>query len=127
MHPIQIILVGFALFGLFRVWSRRRRQVGPGATLVFWTLIWLAVIGGTVYPAATTVIARFFGVTRGADLVLYLAMALVFYQLFRVYARFEDYDRQISLLIRMQSLQRFEQEFGPFPPREAAPASPPPV
>jgi len=114
MHPIQIVLLVFAVLALLRVWRRRRVRPVRKLPLVLWSLAWLGVVATALAPDATNVLARLFGVGRGADLVLYLAMLLVFHLLFRAHARIEDHEHQLSVLARMEALRRFEGEYGPF-------------
>ena len=59
---------------------------------------------GILLPATTTKIASFFGVGRGVDVILYLAVSLLFYLVFRIYVMIEDIRREITKVVRMVAL-----------------------
>lgn len=126
MTAIQIVLVGFALFAMSRVVLRFRRGGLPLAYLVLWSLFWLAVIVVVLLPDTAGAVAALLGVGRGADVVIYLALVLLFYLLFRMFARLEELERQITLVVRAAALKELDQRTsdasGPSAPR--SPESP---
>ena len=108
MSAIQIVLVAFAVFAFSRAVMGLRRgtlTVGPFA---LWALFWIAVIVVALRPETTAAVARVAGVGRGADLAIYLALMLVFFLLFRLFARIEELERQLTRLVRAQALKDIE-------------------
>ena len=71
---------------------------------MFWTLIWVIGIIGILHPATTSRIASLIGVGRGVDAIIYLALSLLFYLVFRLYVMIEDVRREITTLVREISL-----------------------
>ncbi len=55
-------------------------------------------------PDATTNIAHFLGVGRGADLVFYVSLLFLFVACFHFYLRFKRTEEQITLLTRELAL-----------------------
>ncbi|HJV32728.1 MAG TPA: DUF2304 family protein [Patescibacteria group bacterium] len=105
MTVIQIILTLFAAFGFGAAVSRFRRG-GIGAKQLFlWSLLWAAVLVVVLRPETASDVARRLGVGRGADVVVYLAIAALFYLQFRLFARVEDQERQITRLARELALK----------------------
>jgi hypothetical protein len=119
MSAIQIGLVAFAVFALSRVILRFRKGGLPLVHLVTWFLFWAAVIVAVVRPATTTAIASLVRVGRGADLVMYVSVVVLFYALFRMFGRIEELERQITRVVRAAALKELDE-------RPAAPAPPPP-
>ncbi len=105
MHKIQVLLICFALFALSRVFLSFRRGGMPVPHLMVWVAFWAGVIFVVVQPETTSTIARVLGVGRGADVVIYLALALLFYLLFRMLGKIEDLERQITRVVRAAALR----------------------
>jgi hypothetical protein len=108
MTVIQIVLILFAVFGFAAAVSRYRRGGLSFRQLALWSLLWLGVAAVASRPDAATIVARRLGVGRGADVVVYLALAAAFYLLFRLLARLEDHERQITRLTRELALKGLE-------------------
>jgi len=105
MHPIQWIILLFAAVAETAVLAGfRRRRVSPRG-IVFWTLMWLLVGVVAVWPDVTYVVADLVGITRGADLVLYLGLLLVFLILFRGAVRMEKIERDLAAIVRVLALR----------------------
>jgi hypothetical protein len=126
MSVIQLILVAFAVFAVSRVVIRFRRGGLPIVHLVLWTLFWSATIVVALRPSTTSRVASALGVGRGADVVVYLALVLVFYLLFRSFGRIEELERQITRVVRAAALRELEEEMSKRPPPVPRPPPPPP-
>jgi small membrane protein len=105
MSAIQIVLVAFAVFAFSRAVIGLRRGTLTVAPFVLWSLFWAAVVVVALRPETTAAVARVFGVGRGADLAIYLALMLVFFLLFRLFAKIEDLERQLTQFVRAQALK----------------------
>lgn len=100
LTAIQIVLLIFVIFFLSRVYLRSREKVISAKTALFWTLVWLLALVGVLLPATTTKIADFFGVGRGVDVIVYLAISILFYLIFRIYVMIEDLRRDLTKIVR---------------------------
>jgi hypothetical protein len=71
---------------------------------LLWSLLWLAI--GVVFwqPEITSRLALFFGIGRGADLIVYVAIVVIVYLLFRLFVRVDKMDRQMTKLVRSLAL-----------------------
>jgi hypothetical protein len=108
MTTIQIVLCSCAALALWRVFHRFRRGGLPLLHLALWSLVWTGVMFVSLQPNATSAVARVLGVGRGADAVIYLALVLLFYVVFRVLGKIENLDRQITRLVRATALKELE-------------------
>ena len=96
MTRIQIVLILFVMFAIATALLRGRKKRGGALWTGFWVLVGIIVL----VPGVTTRIAEFLGVGRGADLVLYAGMVLVFYILFRGFVRIEAMEGTITKLVQ---------------------------
>lgn len=97
---IQIILFVFIAFAISRVVMQLRQGNLTIRAFSFWTAIFLAALIGIVYPQITSKAARFLGIGRGADAVIYISIALLFYLVFRISIAIEDIRHEISEIVR---------------------------
>jgi hypothetical protein len=105
MNPIQIVLILFAVFAWSRAVNALRRGTLALTPFLLWTIFWVAVVVVVVRPETTAVLAHVFGVGRGADLAIYLALMLVFFLLFRLFAKIEELERQLTRFVRSEALK----------------------
>lgn len=108
MSVIQLVLIVFAGFGFGAAAKRFRRGGLTRLQLALWSLLWAAVIAVVLRPESASFLARSLGVGRGADVVVYLSIAALFYLLFRLFGRLEDHERQITALTRELALRDLE-------------------
>ena len=113
MSVIQLVLIVFAGFAFGAAVSRFRRGGLSRLQLALWSLLWIAVVAVVLRPQTASDLARWLGVGRGADVVVYLAIAALFYLQFRQFARLEDHERQITALTRELALKDLKE-----PPHE---------
>ncbi len=101
---IQILLGIFVLLVLARVVWRYIRHDIRGRELVWWGLFWLAVLAAVAAPQTTDVMAQWVGVARGADLLVYVSVLVLFYIVFRLLIHIERIERDITILSRAVAL-----------------------
>ncbi|HLC70328.1 MAG TPA: DUF2304 family protein [Patescibacteria group bacterium] len=103
---IQYLLVLIFLYGLVRSITRFRHKEFSKTNLVVWIILWLVGIVVVLIPDVTFSIARVFGVGRGADLVVYLSLAVLFLVVFRLVSKTEKMERDITKLTRKIALEK---------------------
>jgi hypothetical protein len=104
------------------------RGVARKRIVIFWLTVWAVGSIAIVWPHSTAVVAHALGIGRGADLVLYSSVLVMFVAFFYVYTRFRRVDRQLTLLVRRLAIQNPQP--GLLPPMGAGggqPALPPPA
>ena len=105
---IQLVLIAFALFALLRVFAQYRAQKVSSGWFCTWTLLWVLVIVVVLVPDVTNFFAAAAGVGRGADLVVYVSLAVLFYSLFRLAVRQEQLHRELTELVRKIAVENAE-------------------
>ncbi len=105
MNMAQFIFLALMILAMVVVILRyRQRRIGAIGFLL-WLLLWAAASVTVLFPGGTIAMAHFLGIGRGADLVMYLGLILIFYLLFRVYVRLEKIDREMTQLVRATALR----------------------
>lgn len=102
---IQVILIIFFLFAIFKVLSRYSNGGLTASESALWVVFWLLAVVVVFSPNSTVTLAKFLGVGRGADAVVYLSVALLFFIVFRIFVRLEKIDRQLTKLVRHNALK----------------------
>ena len=102
----QIVIIAFALFAWSRAVLRFRDRAISVRELVLWSVLWAAAIFVMLLPGTTDLVASLLGATRGADVVVYVSIALLFYLAFRLYVKLEQMEREITALVRELALSR---------------------
>lgn len=103
---IQIVLTGFLLFALSRVLLQLRQGKLTVGEFLFWAGLFILALAGVLDPELTSYIAKVLGIGRGADVVLYTSIALIFYLIFRLSIGLEEIRREITELVRKIALER---------------------
>ena len=101
---IQVLLSFFLLFALSRVVVQVRGAKISIGSFLFWSALFIFALVGVLDPNLTSFVAKFLGIGRGSDVVLYISIALLFYLLFRLSIALEETRREITELVRKISL-----------------------
>lgn len=108
MLTIQILLLFFFFFAILKIGGRWRGGEITGRGAILWVIFWLLAAVVALEPDATFYLARAVGIGRGADLVVYLALTLIFFLLFRIIVKVEKINRDITKLTRRMALKEKE-------------------
>ncbi|OGH68332.1 MAG: hypothetical protein A3I29_04705 [Candidatus Magasanikbacteria bacterium RIFCSPLOWO2_02_FULL_44_11] len=104
MLPIQYILIAFFLLAFIKVIRRFRNEEATLVSTAGWLFFWVIAGAVVLLPDSTFFLARLVGVARGADLVVYAALVLLFFIVFRNMVAHEKLQRDVTLLTRKLSL-----------------------
>lgn len=102
---MQIILLMFFGFASGKAIVRYRAGDMGFSGVFFWLLFWVAGAIVVIWPDATFYFAKIFGIGRGADLIVYAGLALVFFLVFRLMATVERQKKEITELTRRIALK----------------------
>lgn len=105
---IQVLFSVIILIFLFRTWERKKKSAIITQEAVWWSLFWLLAAGVLWIPDSTTRVANLLGIGRGADLVSYVGLLVLFYMIFRAYVRMEKMERDITKLVRKIALDEHD-------------------
>jgi hypothetical protein len=74
--------------------------------MFFWIIFWMVVGVIVLYPGITSFFAQMVGVGRGADLVIYLSIILIFYIIFQLTVKIEKIERNITKIVRTVAINQ---------------------
>ena len=103
---IQGFAIIFAVFALSRVILRFKERAVSFRELIFWSVLWLAMILIAFLPGISGFIANIFGIGRGVDVLVYVSIIVLFYVLFRLYVKLDSMEQEITKLVRIVSLEK---------------------
>ncbi len=106
----QIILSIFLLFALSRVYLRFRGGDVSLIGFIFWTCLFGSAVLIVLFPSFSGAIARFMGIGRGVDAVIYTSIVLLFYLVFRLYIYLQDIRQEITELVQKLALKENEKK-----------------
>lgn len=109
MSVIQIGALIFFTFSLSRVVLRWRDGSQSNRDFIVWIILWISLAIIVIFPEITARIARWVGIGRGVDVVLYAAVALLFYNAFRTNVMIERLDQAITQIVRKEAIKDITQ------------------
>ena len=104
---IQIITTIVVLYLITRVGSKLKRKEINFKEAVFWGVLWFSVGVVVLYPQLADKVASYVGLqtATGIDLVVYIAVGLAFYLIFRLFVHIERIERDITKVVRHIALK----------------------
>lgn len=105
IKPIVALLVIFVLFAWSRVILRFRDRKVNQKELVFWSLLWLTMLVVVILPGKTTYIAHLLGMGRGFDAMVFIAIVVLFYVIYRLYIKANETEQELTEIIRQMALR----------------------
>lgn len=97
---IKIFILIFILFVLSRIYARYRKKDINGREFGLWLVFWCVIGVAAIMPQKTDILAKFVGVERGSDLLIYISVLVLFYAVFRILVKLERVDREITDVVR---------------------------
>ncbi len=105
MYLIQILLPLFFIFAAIKAIGKYKKGDITLGMMFIWLLVWIVGVVVVLTPNSTFYAARFLGVTRGADAVVYSALAVLFFVVFRMLVSVEKLKREVTKLTRELALR----------------------
>ena len=102
---IQLILTAIALLAM---WFTRRRQSQHALRPIegwAWLVVWIALIVVVWRPEATSWLAVHVGIGRGADLMVYGSIVILFLLIFHLQVVTQRLERSVTDLVTAQALK----------------------
>ena len=109
IQPLLIILLILVVIGLID--KLRKKQIGFLSFLI-WLVFWIAVAVIIIWPETTSTLARILGVGRGADVIVYIGLIVIFYFIFYFTLKLRTISQQITKIVRKISLEEDNDKNG---------------
>lgn len=101
----KIFLIVVALLAMLKTYRQYRRKEQSLYWFIISSIFWALVILVAFLPQWADVVARTVGVERGADLLVYIAVVILSYGLYRTIVQQERTRREITELTRQIALK----------------------
>lgn len=98
IFPI-ISLIAIVLFFL-----RFKKGKNSLSSFLIWTLMWIFVIIFSIFPNASLIFARAFGITRGLDFIIIVSLLLMFYMGIKLYYKLEKLEDNMNKIVKEVAL-----------------------
>ncbi len=105
---IQIIVSFFSLIIIFRTLEKKRKKELSLKETLAWLIIWIGIIIVFWFPHYTTKLANILGIGRGSDLIIYSAVIILAYLIFRIFIHLDKIEKNITKLTRDDALKNKE-------------------
>ncbi len=102
---IKLVITVFIIFVVSRISLRFKKNDITLREFLIWLLFWVLVAAATWVPKKTDVIAQFLGVERGADLLVYVSIIVLFFIVFKLLTKIEKIDRDVTKIVREIALR----------------------
>lgn len=106
---LKLFLIAFAVIVIVRIYKQYRAQKVAAGWFLLWMVFWALVILVAFSPQTTDVIAQLVGVGRGADLMVYISLPVLFYTIFRLAARQDQHHKELTELVRKIAIDRAQE------------------
>ena len=110
MMYLQILVTIFIVFILLKLFLQKQKNKISLLSFLIWFLLWLAVLIVFWLPDSTTYLAAWFGIGRGADLVVYISILVIFYMIFRIFIRLNKIENEITKVVREDAIKNVKEE-----------------
>ncbi|NQU77407.1 DUF2304 family protein [Candidatus Falkowbacteria bacterium] len=101
----QIIAIIIILVIFLSVFLKFRRKQISGGEFFVWSVFWILVALAMIFIKKIDGYVLGLGIaSRGIDVLIYVAVPLIFYLIFRIYVRLEKMERNITKVTRQEAL-----------------------
>ena len=107
---IQIVVTLVAVICAIAITKRLRKGAIGLLEALGWGILWVGAVTVVWNPLISNKLAAWLGVGRGADAVLYSALVILFYAVLRLFARIENLEHSISMVVKKTALESARKE-----------------
>lgn len=102
VYPVVFSFI--ALIAIIYLYQRVSQNKSP-ASYVLWIIVWFLIIVFAFIPELSNPIARVFGIARGLDFLVIVAILFMFYLIFKLYMRVDKFQQEMTALVREIALR----------------------
>jgi hypothetical protein len=101
----QIILVAFAAYAIYKTWKQYSKKEASKYWAIAFTLLWFVVIAVALVPNLANIVANVVGIGRGADVIVYSAIVILTYTVYRLMVTQQKLSAEMTALVRSVAIQ----------------------
>lgn len=103
-------LIIIAFFLARTLWQKQKKQISP-QEFIFWFIFWIIAAIIIISIKWIDLLVAYLGFSgSGIEILLYLAVAILFYLIFRLRIKLEKLDRNITKLVRKLAIDEEEEK-----------------
>lgn len=102
---LKILAVLFVTFVVYKTSLRLKKGDIHIREFIIWLIFWLLVLAAILVPQQTDVLAQLVGVERGADLLFFVSIVVLFYAVFKIIVKLEKVERNITEIVRNTAIK----------------------
>ena len=107
---LQIIITILVIIAISVIVNKKiQNKLSLGQALT-WLVMWLIVLVVFWYPATASYLANALNIGRGADLIIYAAIVVMFYMIFRMYMNMEKIKTDVTKVVRRVGLEEADKK-----------------
>ena len=110
MTVFQGLIIIFILFVLYKAIRRFLNKEISVWLMILWCGLWIVLGLVTIFPIIIESIATFVGVGRGVDLIIYIALFVCFYTLFKISVKQKKTEKAMVELVRRIALTQVKKK-----------------
>jgi len=110
MMYLQILVTVFIVFILLKLFLQKQKNKITFLSFLIWSLLWLMVLIVFWLPDTTTYLASWLGIGRGADLVVYISIPVIFYMVFKIFVRLNKIEKEITEVVRSNAIKNVREK-----------------
>ncbi|MFA5946963.1 MAG: DUF2304 domain-containing protein [Patescibacteria group bacterium] len=101
----QIILVSFAAYAIYKTWKQYSKKEASKYWAIAFTLLWIVVIAVALVPNLANIVANFVGIGRGADVIVYSAIVVLTFTVYRLMIAQQKLSAEMTSLVRAVAIE----------------------
>lgn len=104
----QLLALVFVFVILIRLSLRfSKRGISLGEYLL-WFVVWLVLLLVIAFPGLTFIPARWLGLSRGVDVIVYISIAFLYLLVYGLYVKVEGIERELTKMVRKTALEKLK-------------------
>lgn len=112
MTIFQVLILAFIVFVVFKASRRLIKKEISVLFFILWLIFWILVAIIDLFPNIIARMANFVGVGRGVDLIIYIAICVLLYVVFRYNLRINKLEKNITDIVRKVALNEPQKREG---------------
>ena len=103
---LQIIITILVILSISLVIKKKLQNKLTFGQTSTWLIMWLIVLIVFWYPESTNYLASSLNIGRGADLIIYIAILIMFYMMFKMYLKMDKLNSDITKVVRKVGIEK---------------------
>jgi hypothetical protein len=100
----SIIFPILAIIAIIVFFLRYKDGKSSFSSFLAWLIIWIFVIIFSIFPNSSVIFAKAFGITRGLDFIIIVALVFLFYLGLKLYYKFDKLEDNVNKLVKEVAL-----------------------